>query len=99
MKTTKLPDCGQMDGLSEVIRYTEHQVVYLQSNLEVVMAEPSDDVTEGLVAREMYVMRAGQLSGLKLAWLIMTGSEWMTEHPNLHVAERPVPEPESAIAE
>lgn len=76
---------GLLKDLAEEIRRTEIQVVDLQGAFLLAVLEferdPEPNVTVALSAREDMVARGGYLSGLRVAWRIIAGVEWPSDHP------------------
>lgn len=72
------------DDLAECIRLCEAEVVELKHRVTIVMAgDHADVVVVGLNAREKLMVRGGQLSGLRIAWEVLTGERWELQHPQL----------------
>lgn len=86
MTQLNLATSPELEDLATVIRQAESEVVVLRDALTLIMLGEREDVTIALTARENLVARSGQLSGLRLAWGIVTGQKWAPEHPDLHVS-------------
>lgn len=90
----------RVDFLAQVIRDFETETMRLKVVFDDLIKVPREgSPVAAFDARERLVASFSQLTGVRMAWEIMTDELWITENPDMQVAESRGLAPKSAIAE